>query len=200
MTCFRIVRKVCWGAATLLVAPVMVLGASGSCGVYSPVMAPTTVEYSNEASSLLQEMQTKAIQVRNLADQLGAFERDGAEMSWRADAGALMRAKSQVNAMDGILFRLRAMGQDVLPWQQQAIDHVSPNMIELTDYVQLAIQNLNAHHGTVHLLDKSYALDTGFMYQRANTIAHSIGQFEEYATAKNEIQLLGPQLGMKVAS
>ena len=200
MTYFEFMRKACWEAAALLVAPVMALAASGGCGVHSPAIASKTVEYSNEASSLLQQMKTKAIQVRYLADQLGTFERDGSVMSWRADAGVLMRAKAQVNAMDGILFRLRAMGQDVLPWQQQAIDRVAPKMVELTDYIQLAMQNLNAHHGTVRLADKSYTLDTGYMYQRADTIARSIGQFEKYATAKNEIQLLGPQLGMKVAS
>ena len=200
MTYFKFMRKACWAAATLLVAPVMALAACGGCGVYSPAIASKTVEYSNEASSLLQQMKTKAIQVRYLADQLGAFERDGSVMDWRVDAGVLMRAKAQVNAMDGMLFRLRAMGQDVLPWQQQAIDRVAPKMVELTDYIQLAMQNLNAHHGTAHLVDKSYTLETGFMYQRANLIARSIGQFEKYASAKNEMRLLGPQLGMKVAS
>jgi hypothetical protein len=38
------------------------------------------------------------------------------------------------------------------------------------------------------------------MYQRADTLANSIGQFQQYAAAKSEIQKLSPKLGMKAAS
>jgi hypothetical protein len=155
---------------------------------------------SNEVSTLLQEMQTKAIQVRNLADQLEVFNRDGALLSWQADAGVLTRAKAQVNAMDDMLFRLRAMRQEALPWQQKAIDRIAPKVIELTDYVQAAVQNLNNNHLTVHILDKSYTEDANGIYQRSNTIARAIGQYEEYGTARNEIKQLSPKLGMKLAS
>jgi hypothetical protein len=198
--CFRFWLKGLCAAAILLVVPALLVGATEQYRMSPPTSAAYTLNTPNEASTLLQEMKTKAIQVRNLADQLETFNRDGELMPWRADAGVLTRAKAQVNAMDETLYRLRAMRSEALPWQQRAIDRVAPKVIELTDYVQDAIQNLNNNHLTVHILDNSYTQDADYMYQRANTIAHSIGQFEKYATARTEIQQLSPKLGMKVAS
>jgi hypothetical protein len=194
---YRLWLKGCCGAVTLLVAPALLLA---SCQMRSPAPASDESNTPNEVSALLQEMKTKAIQVRNLADQLETFNRDGELMPWQADAGVLTRAKAQVNDMDSMLYRLRTMRPEALPWQQRAIDRVAPKVVELTDYVQDAIQNLDNNHLTVYIMDNSYTQDADYMYQRANTIAHSIGQFDEYATARTEIQQLSPKLGMKVAS
>ena len=165
-----------------------------------PVPAAYMWSFPNEASSLLRQLRTQALQVRDLADRIQAFNRDGADISWQMDASVLMTVKADVNDMNAALFRLRGIHQMALPGQQKAISSVTPKVIELTDYVDDAIQNLNDNHTTVHVLDKSYALDADFMYQRANTIARSIDQFEKYAAAKTEIQQVGPNLGMNAAS
>ena len=137
---------------------------------------------------------------RDLADQLQTFNRDGALISWEMDADVLTQAQAQVNAMDEELCRLRLIRRVTLPWQQKAIDRVAPKMIELTDYVEDALQNLNEKHNTVNTLDRSFAQDADFMYRRADTIARSIGNFEEYAAARTEIQQLSPKLGMHAGS
>lgn len=194
---YRLCLKGFGGVVALLVAAPMLLA---SCQMCSSAPTSDASNTSNEVSTLLQEMKTKAIQVRDLADQLEALKRDGTLMPWQADAGVLTRAKAQVNAMDEMFYRLQVMRPEALPWQQRAINRVASKVIELTDYVQDAIQNLNHNHLTVHILDNSYTQDVDCIYQRANTIAHSIDQFEEYAAARNEIQQLSPKLGMKVAS
>jgi hypothetical protein len=188
------------GVATLLAVPALLMGRTEQRPVYPPVPAAYMWSFPNEASTLLQQLRTQALQVRDLADQLQAFDREGSLISWQMDASVLITVKAQVNDMDNTLSRLRAIRPMALPWQQKAIDRVAPKMIELTDYVEDAIQNLNNNHLTPHILGKSYALDADFMYQRANTIARSIHQFEEYAAARTEIQQLSPKLGTKAGS
>jgi hypothetical protein len=199
--CLRSWLKGFSALAALLVAPALLIGGTKpERPTYPPIPAAYMWSFPNEASSLLKQLRTQALQVRDSADQLQAFNRDGADITWQADASLLTRVRAQVNDMNATLFRLRGIHQMALPWQQRAISAVTPKVFELTEYVDDAIQNLNDHHATVHVLDKSYVADADFMYQRANTIARSISQFEEYATAKTEIQQLSPNLGMNPAS
>jgi hypothetical protein len=186
--------------ASLLVAPALLMAATNQCqsGIVTP--ASYTWDFPSEASHLLQQMKTQAVQVRDLADRLQAFDRDGDLISWQTDADVLTAARAQVNAMDADLCRLRAIRRVTLPWQQKAIDRVTPKVIELTEYVQDAVQNLNHNHTTVNMLDRSYAEDADFMYRRADTIARMVGNFEEYAAASTEIQQISPKLGMKTGS
>jgi hypothetical protein len=186
--------------AALVVAPALLLGGTEQRPTYPPISPAYMWSFPNEASTLLQQLRTQALQVRDEAAHLQAFDREGSDISWQTDAGVLMTVKAHVNDMDATLFRLRGIRQMALPWQQRAISGVAPKVIELTDYVQDAIQNLNNNHLTAHLLDKSYALDADFMYQRANTIASSIHQFEEYAAARSEMYELSPKLGMNAGS
>jgi hypothetical protein len=198
--CLRSCVKSFSGLAALLVAPSLLIGATEQRPTYPPIPAAYMWSFPDEASRLLKQLRTQALQVRDSAGQLQAFNRDDADITWQADASLLITVKANVNDMNATLFRLRGIHQMALPWQQKAISSVAPKVIELTDYVDDAIQNLNEHHTTIHILDKSYAQDADFMYQRANTIASSIGEFEKYASAKMEIQQLSPQLGIKAAS
>jgi hypothetical protein len=187
--------------AALLVAPALLIGGSKpERPTYPPIPAAYMWSFPNDASSLLQQLRTQALQVRDSAAQLQAFNRDGADISWQLDAGLLTRVKAQVNDMNATLFRLRGIHQMALPWQQKAISSVTPKVIELTDYVHDAIQKLNHNQTTVHVLDNGYAQDADFMYRRANTIALSIGEFEKYAAARTEIKQLSPALGMNPTS
>jgi len=186
--------------ATLLLAPALLMGSTDQCQTGPVTPASYTWNFPNEASHLLQQMKDQAIQVRDQADQLRAFDREGALISWDVDADVLTNAKAEVNTMDKELCRLRVIRRVTLPWQQEAIDRVVPKMIELTDYVGDAIQNVNDHHMTVNTLDKSYAEEADFVYQRANNIARSIGNFEEYAAARTEIHQLSPKLDMQAGS
>jgi hypothetical protein len=188
------------GAAALLIAPALLVGGTEQRPTYPPIPAAYMWSFPNEASDLLQQLRTQALQVRDSAAQLQAFNLDGGDISWQLDASVLTTVKAQVNDMDATLYRLRGIRQMALPWQQKAISRIAPKVIELTAYVQDAIQNLNNNHTTVHILDKSYALDADYMYQRADTIARSIANFEEYAAARTEIQHLSPELGVKTGS
>jgi hypothetical protein len=188
------------GFAVFLVAPTLLMGGTEQRPMSHPIPAAYMWSFPNEASTLLQQLRTQALEVRDCAAQLQAFNLDGTDIDWQMDASTLTTVKAHVNDMNATLYRLRGIRQMALPWQQKAIDRVAPKMIELTDYVEDAIQNLNENHITVHILDKSYALDADYMYQRANTIARSIHQFEEYAAAKSEVNELSPKLGTNAGS
>lgn len=186
------------GVATLLVLPTLLMGATGH--FKTPSSTSDEWESPNEASVLLQKIRNQAIDVRDLAGQLQAFIRDGSDTDWEGDADVLTRATAHVNAMDDTLYSLRSIRQQAAPWQQKAIDRIAPKVIELTDYFQAAVHSLNNNPITLHLLDQNYAQDTAGMYQRANTIANSIGRFENYATARAEARRLSRKLDLSAAS
>ncbi len=191
---FRFWLRGLWGVAALLVASALPMAAADQ-GQAAPPNSPSE----NQASILLEQIRAQAIHVRNLADQLQAYDRDPA-IGWETDAVTMTSLRDRVNAMDKTLYSLRTIQGQAIPWQQKAIDQVTPKVYELTAYVEDAMQNLNNHHETIHSLDKSYAQDADGIYQRASFIARSIDEYEHYAAARTEIQRLSPELGIRASS
>ena len=182
-----------WSRA-LLVSSALLMAATNQAQFGPPNSAS-----GNKASILLEQIRAQAVHVRYLADQLQAYERDP-NLAWEADAGILTRMRDQVNAMDRTLYTLRTIEGQTLPWQQKAIDRITPKTYELTSYVEDATQNLNNNHETIYSLDRTYAEDADGIYHRAAFIARSIGDYEHYAAARTEIQQLSPELGIRAGS
>jgi len=132
-------------------------------------------------------------------DQLSGLERDGVMTGWEEDADYLMEARHQFNAMDASLYKLRAIGPQASPWQQQAIDRIAPKAYEMATYLNDLIKEVNNYQGDVHLHQR-YAQDTDRIFNRADYIVNSVDAFEQYASARQEIQQLRPELGLKAGS
>lgn len=184
----------------LLLVPGVLLGSTGHYRMGPTSSALNEMNPPQEASALLNKMKSQALKARDLADELQVYQRDHETALWEGDADVLMNMKADVNNMDDTLYSLRSMQEDLLPWQAKAVDRVAPTAIELTDFVEEGIHNLNRHHITLHILDHSYTQEIEGMHQRANSIARSIGKFQEYETAMSQIRELSPELGLKAAS
>jgi hypothetical protein len=139
-------------------------------------------------------MKANAVTVRNLADELNTYSWQPNEIGFRLQANWLNQARDQVNRMDETLTRLRTIRPATMPWEQKAIDRVTPSMVELTSATESAIEFLNGHE--VYPFSSSYVADSSNMYSDASRIARTVGKFQEYAAATREVRELRPQLGI----
>ncbi|HUI43684.1 MAG TPA: hypothetical protein VL523_17115 [Terriglobia bacterium] len=183
--------------ATLMVAALTffspALFASGRAPEAAP---PAPASYTDsvplEVSSLLTQIKTDGLEVRQLSARLQSLDMQEGENYWQYDAGVLSRARTQVNAMDQDLRQLEKLQPEAARWQQKAIGRVAPSVVELTDYTRSALRYLDHHEDD--LFSPAYRNDADFMYRKADRIVKSVDNFEHYASARREVRHLGARL------
>jgi hypothetical protein len=170
-----------WNAG--LLATVIGLASSGLfaasaklCPTGPVTAASYTWNFPKEASGLLAQMKTDASQVRNIADNLQAVDREGYSNFWQYDATLLQQARGNVNAMDGMLCRLETIRRVSAPWEKQAISHLAPSILELSGTTQVAIDYLNHNHQA--LMFPAYTDQAQVMYNKANRIVNFVDQYQ----------------------
>ena len=94
-----------------------------------------------EASSLLEEIQSRANQLARDADTLESYSRT--RVNWRSHAGQLTLAKEHVNEIGKRITRLQEIKEVAAPWQRQAIDSILPVAVNLAARTEVAIEHLN---------------------------------------------------------
>ncbi len=157
-------------AAMLWVVPALLPPAlSASPGVPS----------SGETSNLLQQLESDALTVKNVADRLQSLTRDPFVTDWQDDGDQLISIRSQVNDMDKLLAELRTNQSADLPWQQKAIQSITPTVVNLTDTTQAAVVSLNQNQGEVYQ-SNLYGLSQD-LYDQANLITKTIRNVEKSA-------------------
>jgi len=169
-------KSLCRGAlvaAMLCIVPALLSDASsGSPGVPS----------SEETSNLLQQLESDALTVKNVADHLRALTRDPFVTDWQDDGDQLVKIRSQVNDMDKLLAELRTNQSADLPWQQKAIQSIAPSVVNLTDTTEAAVVSLNQNQGDVYQ-SNVYGLSQD-LYNQAVVITKTIRDVEKSAGQK----------------
>ena len=189
-------------AAVIGLSSTGLFAASGKlCPTGPPTAASYTWNFPKEASGLLVQMKTDAMQVRNIADKLGGLDREPFENFWQSDAILLQSARTRVNAMDGMLCRLETIRRVSAPWEKQAIGRIAPSVVELSDTTQAAIHYLN--HNQEALMFPAYTDQAEVMYNKANRIVNFVDEYQKYVSERNEARALrhdehqlGTTLGM----
>jgi hypothetical protein len=154
-----------------------------------PTAASYTWNFPKEASGLLVQMKTDAMQVRDLADQLQALDLEADLNFWQYDASILQQERSPVNAMDHLLCRLETIRRVTSPQERKAIDRLAPSVIELSDSTQDAIQYLNNHQQA--LMFPAYTDQAEIMYNKADRIVESVNAYQRYASEQPEEPMTG---------
>jgi hypothetical protein len=158
-----------------LFSPGLFAASAKLCQTGPPTPASYTWNFPKEASGLLAQMRTDALQVRNIADTLQELDHQGENNFWQADAIALNSARQPVNAMDGMLCRLETIRRVSAPWEKRAIGRIAPSVIELSDTTQATIQYLNNNHDA--LIFPAYTDEAQVMYNKANRIIDFVDQY-----------------------
>jgi hypothetical protein len=145
---------------------------------------------SREVSSILADIKTEAIQLRDDADQLKAFTHS--TFSWESHASKVEQMKDHINNAGKSLSKLDSLRADASPWQQQAIDRITPLLKELASKVESTIEHLNK---------KPVLLQTGpyVDYVAANddlssNLAELISDYVEYGKSKAKSEELAERL------
>jgi len=137
--------------------------ALASAAFAAPPLAP------KDAPEMLSQLHEDAQQVRDSADQLEVYNREGLLIGWRADASVLEDMRYEINQMDQTLYRLQSI-ESALPRNEQAeISQITPAMVELTNTAQLAINFLRNNEDRTWV--PAYTAYADEMYNEASRIA-----------------------------
>jgi hypothetical protein len=192
-----ILLRKCLGVAvaTLLGPSLLMAITEKECPVRPATPESYTWDFPMETSSLFQQMMQRALAVQNDADQLDTLQASAGLIGWQDEAGLLEDTKTDVNAMNEMLCRLRHIERVDHPSQQHAIDEIAPKLVELASYTQMAVDYLNSHHD--YLFAPNYNSDINGIYLRAKQVHQVMSDSEKYAGAQQEVHTLGHGLGVR---
>jgi hypothetical protein len=177
-------------AGTLLL-PVLLAASPEACQPGTPTSESDTWDFPEEASSLIEQIRSHAAQVNRNADTLQSLARSN-QVSWHSHAAELTQVRDHVNSMGKLHCRLQVNRHVALPWQQRAIDHMTPKLVNLANRTETAIQVLNENQST--LFATNYTKQMAEMYELADEINDSLGAFLESAEMQQKLEQLEQNL------
>lgn len=159
------------------------LAASTVCG------AQTSKDF-KEVSSILAELKTEAIQLRDDADQLKLFTHS--TLAWETHMSKVAQIKDHVNNAGKSLSKLDSARENASPWQQQAIDHISPLLKELAANVTSTIEHLNQK--PLLLQTERYVDYVAANCELASNLAELVSDYVDYGRSKARSEELATKL------
>jgi DNA repair exonuclease SbcCD ATPase subunit len=171
----------------VLVSLLMPVGMLLATETYQPpaVTSSTANWYDVEqASNLLNEMQTRALHVRKEVARLQVQE---IELGWQAQAARLVRAKNDINTIGNDMVRLDQMRSKLEPWQQSLINKTTPALHEMVYQTDAAINRLNAHQSRTILSLTQYPKNINQIYRNATQMANTFQTVTQYAHAEEKM-------------
>jgi hypothetical protein len=102
--------------------------------------------YTEEASGLLHDIRTLSTQAAESAGHLKSASRLNS-LHWRSHALHLNQIKTHINTMGAKLDRLQEIHGMIAPWQQKAVERVTPEAAALAAHTEEAIAHLNGNQG-----------------------------------------------------
>ena len=171
-------------AGTLLL-PALLAASPEGCQPGTPTSKSDTWDFPEEASGLIEQIQSHAGQVSRNADRLQSFTRANG-ISWESHAVELTQVRDHVNAIGKLHCQLQVNRHVALPWQQRAIDYMTPKLVNLANLTEAAIQVLAENRST--LLATNYTRQTAEMYELADEINDSLGAFLESAEMRQKLE------------
>ena len=142
-----------------------------------------------QASKLLEDAKTSAAQLACDTEQMESYARS--QVSWRTHAGQIERVKEHVNNTGKILAELHNARDGAEPWQQKAIDKITPITQQLASNTEAIINNLNSTKQTWGPEFQGLKSNT----DQARDLSKLIGNYLDYGSAKSKTQGLGQKLG-----
>ena len=184
-------------AGSLAALPATAAAEPAECVAGKPTAASYTWNFQTEARDLLQQVQSEATQVRQHASVLKHLARN-VDFGWESQVDQLDLVKAEVNDMGAKLCRLTVIRRVAAPWQQAAIDRITPELQMIANNADDAIQFVNRHQEA--LWQPVYTRYVDNLYQEANSVSNTVNNFEAYAHARTEYRELRETLGIKTSS
>jgi len=145
---------------------------------------------SKEVSGLLSDVKAEAVQLRHDADELKMFTH--VDRSWESHVAKVDEIKRHVNNAGALLTKLENAKSKASPWQQQAIDRVTPLLKELASNTTATIEQLNQKPKL--LQTGPYADYADANYEVASNLAELISDYVDYGKSKAKSEELASKL------
>jgi hypothetical protein len=145
---------------------------------------------SDQVSKILSDAKMVAFQLREDADQMESFTRSST--SWISHSEAIEKIKENVNAMGRLLAKLQEKRSGAAPWEQTAIDRMTPMAKELAANTTAAIEHLRKN--PERLNTPAYQDYLEAIVDSAHNLATMIGGFVDYGKTQQRLERLSTKL------
>ena len=172
--------------AALTLTGSLLFGAPSGAGVGPPDVQSNTPNSSEEASQLLEEIQSIASSLERDAGTLNSFRNKG--MSWQSHAFQLNLAKQHINAIGSRLETLQQIQSTTEPWQQEAIAAIVPVAVQVASRTQDAINHLNEYQS--RLFVPTYTEHLSAIYENADQMKESVDLYLQFASTQDKLDRL----------
>jgi hypothetical protein len=180
-------HKLLWGPCLALVIGALAL-------TLIPVICSAQASKdSKEVSELLSDIKSEAVQLKHDAAELQSFTKS--KLSWESHTTKVLEIKDHVNNSGSLLRKLDTARGSASPWQQQAIDEITPLLKELAAGVTSTIEHLNQKPALLHT--GPYAEYLSANYEHARSLAELISDYVEYGASKAKSEELASKLDVK---
>jgi hypothetical protein len=147
----------------------------------------------SDVQDLLYQAREEAVGLDNDADQMEVLVRS--EVDWTTHADQLSLVASHVNRLAGIIDKLQSEREKGSPWQQDAIDRITPLLREVSSNTTTAIQYLNSNQA-IRPAGRNYATWLRENAESAHELALLISDTIKYGQTKSRLEKLAGELSV----
>lgn len=156
------------------------------------LLAASLPAYADAAhtSSLLQQAKDSAAQLARDSVEMESYTRS--RVSWESHAAQINVINNHVNNSVKILADLHEAHEASEPWQQSAIDRITPLLQELASNTESIIEHLNDKQQTWHPEYQGYLKSNA---ELATDLSKLIADYIDYGNARARTEKAGRALG-----
>ena len=145
---------------------------------------------SPEVTELLMKAKAHALQLRDDADLMHKFSL--MSLSWESHASQITTIKDHVNNLGKVLEQMNDRHKLSSPWQQAAIDRVTPLARELASNIETTIDHINKNQNRLHTPQYKEYLTANF--EVSSSLSELISDYVEYGKYKANYEKLEERL------
>ena len=145
---------------------------------------------SPEVSEMLTQAKSHALQLRDDADEMHKFSL--MSLSWESHASQISTIKEHVNNLGKVLDEMADRHKWSSPWQQDAIDKITPLARELASNIETTIEHINNNQGRLHTPEYKGYLRAN--YEVSSSLSKMIGDYVSYGKNRADFHKLGEKL------
>jgi len=152
--------------------------------------ADNPVPDSPEVSELLTQAKNHAVQLTRDADEMQVYAKQ--RMTPESHAMKINTIKGHTNNLGQVLQQLSEKRAAASPWQQTAIDRVTPFASELASNIETTIDHINNNQTRLQTAEYKDYLKAN--YELSSGLSELIGDFVSYGKSKANYERLGTSL------
>ena len=152
--------------------------------------ADNPVPDSPEVAELLTQAKSHALQLRDDAHLMHQFSL--MNLSWESHAEQIATIKDHVNNLGKVLKQMSDRQEFASPWQQSAIERITPLAQEMASNIETTIEHLNNNKSRLHMPQYKEYLSANS--EVASSLSELISDYVTYGKSKSNYDQLRKKL------